>query len=84
MVRYYFHLRDGEDLLLDPEGQELPSLDAVRKVTLASARSIISNDVRGGRVDLTCHVDVEDASGAIVHSLPFEDAVEFVRAAPVG
>jgi hypothetical protein len=79
MVLYYFHLRNGHDILPDPEGRELASLDAVRNATLVEARSIISSDALEGSIKLSYHLDVEDASGDIVHSLQFEDAVEVVR-----
>jgi hypothetical protein len=30
MARFYFHLRDGTDELLDEEGREFPDKEAVR------------------------------------------------------
>ncbi len=30
MARYYFHIRDGNNLIRDEEGTELPSLEAAR------------------------------------------------------
>jgi hypothetical protein len=76
---YYFHLRDGEDLLLDPDGRELVSAAAIESATLIEARSIIGSDAAEGTIKLSYRIDVEDASGRIVHSLEFEDAVEIVR-----
>jgi hypothetical protein len=81
MSRYFFHLRDGQDLLLDPEGRELSSIEAIAQVTLREAREIISQDAKEGRIKLSYHLDVEDASGTIVHRLNFEDAVVIVRGA---
>ena len=80
MALYYFHLRDGQDLLLDPEGRELSSLDAVAVTALKEAREIIGHDARAGRINLTYHLDVEDADGRVIHRLDFEDAVELLRA----
>jgi hypothetical protein len=79
VARYYFHLRDGTDRLLDPEGTELASLETVEQITLFEARSIISGDALEGRIKLDYHIDVEDASGTIVHSLEFEKAVTIAR-----
>ena len=78
MPRYYFHLRDGEDVLLDPEGRELNHPGAVEQMALNEARAIICDDGRGGRIDLTQRIDVEDEAGNLVHRLPFVDAVEVV------
>jgi hypothetical protein len=84
MTIYYFHLRDGDDILLDPEGREFDSQEAIQRETLREARSIISNDALEGNVKLSYHLDVEDAFGNIIHRLPFEDAVEVLRGDSTG
>ena len=75
MALYYFHLRDGVDVLLDPEGCELSNLAAAEARALASARSILGADALEGLLKLDMRVDVEDSMGVIVHSLEFQDAV---------
>ena len=42
MARYFFHLRDGERLLADEEGEELRDLGAVRSYAIDSARQLLS------------------------------------------
>jgi hypothetical protein len=79
MSLYFFHLRDGQDVLLDPDGRELDSLEAVQRIALEDARMLISADALEGVIDLACHLDVEDASGKVVYSLDFEDAVQILR-----
>jgi hypothetical protein len=74
------HLVDGVDILLDPDGIDVP-FEAIAKKALASARDCIAGDVRDGRVDLRYRIDVHDESDRIVHSLPFADAVEVLSAA---
>lgn len=75
MQSYLFHLRDGSDVLLDPDGRELPSLEAVAAAALYEARAIISADALGGRINLAQEIQVEDESGSIVHRLDLRDAV---------
>jgi hypothetical protein len=72
------HLIDSVDVLLDPDGIDIPE-DAVAQKTLASARDCIAGDVRGGRVDLRYRIDVHDKDDDITHSLSFADAVEIIR-----
>ena len=79
MTLYFFHLSDGVDILLDPEGRELDSMAAIAAAALADARSIIGDDAFRGRIDLDPRIDVEDRDGKLVHRLEFEDAVEIVR-----
>lgn len=76
MALYYFHLRDGKDVLLDPDGCQLDDMDAVKARALADARSIMSADILEGRLKLEMRIDVEDQAGRIVHRLPFADAIE--------
>ena len=81
MATYFFHLRDGQDLLLDPDGRELPTLAAVVTAALAEARAIIGADALDGKIVLGQRIDVEDEDGAVIHSLEFEDAVHIDRGA---
>jgi hypothetical protein len=71
---YFFHLSDGTDHLLDVEGQELPDLDAAKSFALLCARDTLSHEMRNGLLNLRVRLDVADAAGAVVHSLPLEEA----------
>jgi len=75
MSLYFFHLRDGTDVLLDPEGRDLPGAAAIAASTLAEARHLISQDALTGTIKLNQRIDVEDRAGTVVHSLEFQDAV---------
>jgi len=75
MPKYFFHLRDGADLLLDPDGVEMPQ-ESVAGAALREARDCIAGDVRHGRINLDCRIDVHAEDGRLVHSLPFVDALE--------
>jgi hypothetical protein len=78
MPRFFFHLHDRFGAVPDPDARELPDLDVVRAQALKGARSIICEDVRYGRIDLTGRIDVYDGEGTLVLSLPFIEAVELV------
>jgi hypothetical protein len=79
LALYYFHLRDGEDVLLDPEGRELPSRSSVSAAALREARALIGDAALQGRIMLDQNIDVEDALGEIVHTLRFADAVKIIH-----
>jgi hypothetical protein len=78
MARYFLHLRDGTNELLDPEGREFWSPDALRNAVLFTARDILAADLRNGLVDLRFRIDAQDVTGAIVYSLPFKHAFSMV------
>jgi hypothetical protein len=78
MPLYYFHLRDGVDHLLDPEGSVLADPEAALARAIVTARSLISADALEGQLRLDLHIDVEDEAGTVIHRLPFAEAIEIV------
>ncbi len=78
MPRYHFHVYDSFGLVEDEEGRELPSVDAVRREALKGVRSILSDELKQGRLDLRGRVEVKDGDGSIVLTLHFREAVELL------
>jgi hypothetical protein len=75
MPRFYFNLRD--DLVVDDEeGRELPDIAAARDCALLNARSIASENVHKGHLDLSHRIEVVDHDGRIVATVSFADAVK--------
>lgn len=79
MAKYFFHLIDGVDTVLDPDGVLLPP-GALEGAALVQARDCMAGDVRDGQLRLDYRIDVHDEAGELVHSLSFADAVEIVYA----
>jgi hypothetical protein len=74
---YYFHIKDGIDLLRDLEGSAHPSLQAARIEAIEGARQLISDAVLTGipvRLDRAFHI--EDADGQMLLRVPFTDAID--------
>lgn len=82
VTRYFLHLRDGADDLLDEEGSEFADLSALRGAVLFNAREMMTVGVRDGVLDLRFRIDAETAAGDIVHSLRFSEAVNILPPAP--
>lgn len=74
-MRYFFHLCDDGEHVLDKEGQLLDSIEKVQTKALFAARDIMSSEVLRGELNLAQRIDVQDQSGAVVFSLPFDKAV---------
>jgi len=72
------HLRDSVDELLDPEGVDLPDLEAVRTAVLLAARDMLAGDIRQGLIDLRYRIDAENEEGGLVYSLPLQHAFTVV------
>jgi hypothetical protein len=78
LARYFLHLRDSVDELLDPDGQEFADVEAIRQAVLVSVRDLMSGDIRTGIIDLRYRIDAEDENGKIVYSLPFKHAINII------
>ncbi len=51
MPHYHFDLLNGAGLIPDEEGRDFPDLAAARRAAVTDIRSIMAEDVRGGRLD---------------------------------
>ena len=77
MRRYFFHLLDHTDKLLDPEGRTIEDPALIPQLALREARWIVSQDALSGAVDLNQLIEVRDEAGELVHRLSLRDAVTF-------
>lgn len=76
MPRYHFHVRSSSDFVEDAEGRELPGPEAARREAVKGIRSILSEEIARGRIDLRGRVEVVDDAGAPVLTVPFAAAVD--------
>ena len=83
MPRFYMHLVDRTDVLIDPDGVEILA-EHVASAALLQARDCMAGDVKAGRLDLHCRIDVHDADGQLVHRLPFEEALDIASPPDAG
>jgi hypothetical protein len=75
MPRYHFHLRKNGILEVDPEGAELPTLDAARDEAVLAAREILAERLLQGEVlDGDCFVITRE-DGTTVMEVPFKEAI---------
>ena len=78
MPRFFFHVRDGEPVD-DPDGMFLSDMRGARLEAVRSARNIIAEDLRRGRLHLSSWIEVTDEQGEAIFALPFAEAVEITR-----
>lgn len=80
MPLFYLHIRDGEALIADPDGSDLPDLDAARAEALAGAREILAGKLKLGEVLDGQRIEIADAAGEVLATVPFKDAIRLARA----
>ena len=78
MPRFFFHLRDGESVE-GPDGMFLPDARTARLEAVRSARDIMAEDVRRGRLSLSSLIEVTDENGEPILAVPFSEVVEIER-----
>jgi hypothetical protein len=74
MPRYFFNTRIGDELVADPEGEELRNPDRACEVARAMIREILKTEgVQNGLLSAT--LEVTDDDGEIVLEFPFAEAI---------
>ena len=72
MPLYYLHIRNGDKLEVDPDGTELPDLEAALTEALKVARELVDEVADLGRDAV---IEVADRSGETILTVPFSNAV---------
>ena len=74
MPRYYFNTRIGDDVIPDPEGEELRNPDHAWEVAKAMILELL-RDQSGEANLLTASLEVTDEDGQVVLEFPFSEAL---------
>jgi hypothetical protein len=75
MARYYFHIKDGADLIKDQEGTELATPDAARVQALRSARELWADAIKSGKPLGADALIVADEQGETFTFVPMNEAL---------
>jgi hypothetical protein len=73
MPRYFFNIRIGDELIADPEGQELRDPDRAWEVARAMISELLGSEEAPGL--LRAIIEVTDEQGEIVLEFPFTEAL---------
>jgi len=74
MPRYFFNTRFGNELLLDPEGEELRDPDHAWNVARTTVREILASEGEQANL-LGAIMEVTDDDGEVVLEFPFAEAI---------
>ena len=81
MPRYFFHVYD-DHIIRDRDGIDFPDADAACAAAVAGAREMMCGQLMKGRLCLYHCIEVEDAWGKAILTLPFGEAVRIETAKP--
>ena len=82
MPRYYFHTRIGDELISDPDGEELRNPDRAWEMARAMILELLKSEGADERL-LNATVEVTDGDGEVVLEFPFAEALLHAPDAPV-
>jgi hypothetical protein len=74
MPRYFFNTRIGDELIDDPEGEELRNPDRAWEVARAMILELIKSEGADGAL-MNAVIEVTDDDGEIVLEFPFAEAL---------
>jgi Domain of unknown function (DUF6894) len=74
MPRYFFNTRIGDELISDPDGEELRDPDRAWEMASAMIRELLRTEGTDGAL-LNAIIEVTDDEGEIVLEFPFSEAI---------
>ena len=76
MSRYFLHLRYADQSVVeDPEGLDLPSLQAAEEEALHGIRDLVAADIRGGHEVTLNAIVIADNQGRHLATVPVRAAL---------
>ena len=76
MPRFFFHFRQGGELIRDPEGTEFASVEEAFLDAARAAQDMWSELLRERRDPRRCAFEVRDADGHLLFLFPFQEVLE--------
>jgi hypothetical protein len=74
MARYYFNVVTSTETIEDPEGTQLPSIEAARVEAIEDARQLMASAMLSGHNISTRRIEITDDYGLVLLAIPFTDA----------
>ncbi|MBL6082339.1 hypothetical protein JMJ56_30665 [Belnapia sp. T18] len=75
MPRFFLHVRQGQELILDPEGSELPDLVAAQHEARLSLRELVAGCLRSSgsssRITDVQQIEIADQAGQVLATVHF-------------
>jgi hypothetical protein len=75
VTRYFLHLCRQDDMIADPDGGELSSLDEAKLAAIEGLRELLASAVRGGTSFDTTGIRIENEAGQELAFVSIKDAL---------
>lgn len=81
MTTYFFHIREGDLVLEDPDGSEHPDLAGAIAEAKLGARSLIAEKIKLGQAILPASIEITGQDGEVLWVVTFRDVLHELTAA---
>lgn len=75
MARYFFNIREREQVIVDPEGQIFGTVDDARAEAVETARELLAEAIRAGQSAEGRQFEIHDDTGSCVAVVAFRDVI---------
>jgi len=75
MAQYFLHIHNAHGDAEDDEGLQASSLAVARETAIKGIRDLLSAEAVNGGINFAGRIDIADAGGAVLISVPFKEAV---------
>ena len=75
MIRYFLHIRDRAGSVRDEDGGDFSGLVAAIDEAQRGIRSLLSDSVKAGTLDLDGYIEIADVDGVPVLVVSYTDAI---------
>ena len=79
MPRFHLHVRTRTELIEDQEGTEVPDYSSAIVEAVRGARCLMTGEVARGTLCLDQSIEIHDADGKHVTTVPFTEALNVVH-----
>jgi hypothetical protein len=79
MPRFHLHLRTSRDFIEDEEGADFADYNSAIVEAVRGARCLMSGDVARGTLCLDQSIEIHDAAGQHLATVPFAEALTVVQ-----
>jgi hypothetical protein len=78
MPRFHLHVRTAREFIEDEEGVDFPDYSTAIVEAVRGARCLMKGEVTGGTLCLDQSIEICDADGQLVTTVPFSEALKLV------
>jgi hypothetical protein len=71
MGRFYFHVKEGNEMISDEEGIDLPDVATATQEALRAARELLAEAIKLGKPTSPEAIMIADETGETLQILPF-------------